>query len=129
MRQRQVISVAPQPGLPVSGYEIHQGITQWLPANAQNTDLPYQALFEDASLGVTNATQSVWGSYLHGMFDNGPWRRVWINCLRKRRGLPALPTGISNYREQRDIILNELADLVVKHVDLTPLLNSLEPIS
>ncbi|HSM81617.1 MAG TPA: cobyric acid synthase CobQ, partial [Nodosilinea sp.] len=63
-----------------------------------------------------------WGTYLHGIFDNGPWRRAWLNRLRQQRGLGSLPTGIPNYREQREAVLNELTEAVSEHLDLTPLL-------
>lgn len=116
-RQRQVTSTHPQAGLPVVGYEIHQGRTQFL----ENKKI--QPLFDDANLGVVDIQQSVWGTYLHGLFDNGPWRRSWLNYLRQQRGLPSLPTGIPNYREQREAMLDSLADIVGKHLDLTPILS------
>jgi adenosylcobyric acid synthase len=80
--------------------------------------------FDDASLGFVNENQSVWGCYLHGIFDNGAWRRTWLNYLRNRRGLSSLPTGIANYREQREANLDKIADLVEEFLDLTPLLNN-----
>lgn len=116
-RQRQVTSTYPQGGLPIVGYEIHQGRTQILENKTT------QPLFDDATLGVVDIQQSVWGTYLHGLFDNGPWRRAWLNYLRQQRGLPSMPTGISNYREQREAMLDSLADVVSKHVDLTPILS------
>ncbi len=115
-RQRLVTSNHPQPGLPVSGYEIHQGRTQVI-----EPDLT-QPLFEDSNLGVVDSSLSVWGSYLHGLFDNGPWRRAWLNRLRQQRGLRSLPTGISNYREQREAMLDDLATQVEAHLDLGPIL-------
>jgi adenosylcobyric acid synthase len=115
-RQRQVTSNYPQIGLPVTGYEIHQGRTR---AVESDTTLP---LFDDPTLGVVDSGQFVWGTYLHGLFDNGPWRRAWLNRLRQQRGLHSLPTGISNYREQRETLLDALADEVEAFIDLTPIL-------
>ncbi len=124
VRQRQTCSVYPYPGFPITGYEIHQGITR-LPENKNYpTKTNIHALFEDGTLGIVNDNQSVWGCYLHGIFDNGAWRRTWLNYLRNRRGLSSLPTGITNYREQREVILDQLADLVEEFVDLEPLLNN-----
>jgi adenosylcobyric acid synthase len=120
-RQRVVSSNYPQVGLPVSGYEIHQGRTRLIqPEEGEN--LPYKPLFDDASLGIVDLNQSVWGTYLHGIFDNGPWRRAWLNHLRQQRGLPSLPTGVSNYREQREALLDALADTVENYLNITPLL-------
>lgn len=118
-RQREVTANYPLPGLPVQGYEIHHGRTQLL----ENNDdiIP---LFNDPGLGIVNTTKSVLGNYLHGLFDNGPWRRSWLNFLRKKRGLDVLPTGISNYREQREAILNSVTDCVAEHLDLERLINN-----
>jgi adenosylcobyric acid synthase len=116
-RQRAVTSNFPQDGLPVTGYEIHQGRTRLLEEAGVT-----HALFDDPNLGVVDDTQSVWGTYLHGLFDNGPWRRAWLNRLRQQRGLKALPTGVANYREQREIMLDALADAVEPHLDLSPVL-------
>jgi len=120
-RQRVVSSNYPQVGLPVSGYEIHQGRTRLIQPEEGET-LPYKPLFDDASLGIVDLNQSVWGTYLHGIFDNGPWRRSWLNHLRQQRGLPSLPTGVSNYREQREALLDALADTVETYLNIAPLL-------
>ncbi|MFB2917625.1 MULTISPECIES: cobyric acid synthase CobQ [Aerosakkonema] len=117
-RQRQVTSHYPQPGLPVVGYEIHQGRTRTL--DTEGTEY----LFDDPYLGIVDPAQSVWGTYLHGIFDNGPWRRAWLNLLRQQRGLSALPNGIPNYREQREALLDSLASAVEAHLDLSPVLPS-----
>ncbi|WP_088240619.1 cobyric acid synthase CobQ [Calothrix rhizosoleniae] len=121
-RQRQVTSNHPQMGLPVHGFEIHQGRSR-IEIPALGTDSQeYQPLFDDANLGLVDRCQSVWGTYLHGIFDNGPWRRAWLNRLRQQRGLKSLPTGVANYREQREQVLDSIASEVEHHLDLTPLL-------
>lgn len=120
-RQRQVTSNFPQMGLPVTGFEIHQGRSR---IETQGVDpQSYQPLFDDVNLGLVDSCLSVWGTYLHGIFDNGPWRRAWLNRLRQQRGLKSLPTGVSNYREQREQVLDSLATEVERHLDLTPFLS------
>lgn len=123
-RQRLVTSNYPQAGLPVAGYEIHQGRSRLLEVNTGGKDSSYKPLFDDPSLGIVDVSQSIWGTYLHGIFDNGPWRRAWLNQLRHQRGLSSLPTGIPNYREQREAILNSIANLVESHLDLSVVLPS-----
>jgi adenosylcobyric acid synthase len=124
-RQRTVTSKYPQEGLPVVGYEIHQGRTQILmpTGNEEEMAVSFMPIFDDRSLGIVDEAQSVWGTYLHGIFDNGPWRRAWLNRLRQQRGLSSMPTGIANYREQRDSMLNSLATTIEEYVDLTPILS------
>ncbi|MBD0346043.1 MAG: cobyric acid synthase CobQ [Coleofasciculus sp. Co-bin14] len=121
-RQRLVTSNYPQIGLPVAGYEIHQGRSRLLESEDGDKAASFKPLFDDPGLGIVDVNQSIWGSYLHGLFDNGPWRRAWLNQLRQQRGLQALPTGIPNYREQREALLNSVADLVEAHLNLKPIL-------
>ncbi len=122
-RQRSVSSKYPQEGLPVNGYEIHHGRTQLVMTPEGDQPGPkFQPIFDDRSLGIVDETESLWGTYLHGIFDNGPWRRAWLNRLRQQRGLGSLPTGIANYREQRDAMLNTLANTVEQYINLDPIL-------
>ncbi|MEM7771442.1 MAG: cobyric acid synthase CobQ [Cyanobacteria bacterium P01_A01_bin.37] len=126
-RQRLVTSNYPQMGLPVAGYEIHQGRSQLVrPDLKDGEEPPYKPMFDDMNLGIVDSSQSIWGTYLHGIFDNGPWRRAWLNRLRKQRGLSSLPTGIANYREQREVSLDSLADVVEAYIDLAPIMEALE---
>ncbi len=126
-RQRLVSSNYPQSGLPVAGYEIHQGRTRMLDPDEGGSMLAnYKPLFDDSSLGIVDFNQSIWGTYLHGIFDNGPWRRAWLNHLRQQRGLSSLPTGVPNYREQRETLLDSLADMVEAHLNIAPLLTNRE---
>lgn len=127
-RQRQVSSNYPQAGLPVSGYEIHQGRSHLADSSTpdKSPTVTYLPLFDDKNLGYVDSSQLIWGTYLHGIFDSGPWRRSWLNRLRQQRGLKSLPTGISDYREQRESLLNSLADAVEPHLNLAPILTRLE---
>ena len=125
-RQRLATSKHPQVGLPVVGYEIHQGRSQMArPEESDDSTPTYESMFDDPNLGVVDSSQLIWGTYLHGLFDNGPWRRTWLNRLRKQRGLSSLPTGISNYREQREVNLDSLADVVDSYLNLDPILKAL----
>jgi adenosylcobyric acid synthase len=116
-QHRSVTSNYPQVGLPIIGHEIRQGYTQLL--NTEETNF----LFDDPKLGVVAPHHSVWGTYLHTIFDSGPWRRSWLNGLRHRRGLPSLATGIPDYQEHREILLDALADEVSTDFNLDTLLS------
>lgn len=117
-RQREISANYPKKGFPVDGYEIHQGYTQVMAPLLKQKKVKYFTFFDDPSLGLVSENLSVWGCYLHGIFDNGAWRRSWLNHLRYKRGLSALPTGIPNYRQQREELLDVLADFVEEHLDL-----------
>jgi adenosylcobyric acid synthase len=62
------------------------------------------------------------GTYLHGVFENGAWRRRWLNGLRRRRGLPPLSEAQPHHHRQRHDLLDRLAEAFERHVDLGPLL-------
>ena len=55
-------------GVPVSGYEIHHGLTTQHPAMADAGDVAHAVLPHD--LGWINARGNVLGLYLHGMFED-----------------------------------------------------------
>ena len=116
LRQRQVQALWPEP-IPISGFELHHGSTRATATLAPLTD--------EAGLGWWTRSSdggSITGSYLHGLLDNGPWRRHWLNQLRKRRQLEPLATDLPHHGDQRDQLLDRLADAFEQHVDLTPLL-------
>lgn len=117
-QQRQTIAQAPTPEQQIHGYEIHQGQTQY------HFDQEFRPLFADPSLGIVNSSQTLWGSYLHGLFENGSWRRQWLNHLRQNRGLPPLPWEIPDYHDQRLVHLDGITDAIASHLTLEPLLES-----
>lgn len=117
-RQREVFANYPQENFPIDGYEIHQGYTELITPLVKQRQIKYYAFFDDPSLGLVNENLSVWGCYLHGIFDNGAWRRSWLNHLRHQRGLSSLPTGIANYRHQREAFIDSLADFIDRNLNL-----------
>ena len=126
-QQRQVEAIAlPPPWRELSpdhstiyGYEIHQGKTE-----VANSTI-VSPLWSDPGLGWVSHDRRVMGTYLHGLFNNGSWRRCWLNMLRKQQGLSSLPTDIPDYQEQREQIFDEIADAIAPHLDLTPIFDAL----
>ena len=60
---------------------------------------------------------NVWGTYIHGIFDNDLFRRDLINSLRTRRGLAPSPERI-DFEKERDHALDRWADVLRKSIDL-----------
>ena len=98
----------------VSGYEIHHGLTSHL--NGQ------KALFEVTDIsgkrdrdGAVSNDGLVYGSYLHGVFDQPDFRNLILNKLRMKKGLPlkARASGIN-----LDAEFEKLADLVERNLDM-----------
>jgi adenosylcobyric acid synthase len=84
-------------GLEVSGYEIHMGRTE-LGAGARPFLEVTRRRGEAASGydGAVAASELVWGTYFHGLFDNDRFRGRLLNWLRQRRGLEAQVSGVSS---------------------------------
>ncbi len=118
VRQRQVRSVYPQADLTMQGYEIHLGRSEQLNQHG------FEYLFDDPTLGVVNSAQSLWGSYLHGIFDQGVWRRMWLNQIRQKQRLNLLPLNLPNYAEQREQLIDRLADHMTEYMDLGPIMQA-----
>ncbi len=105
---------------PLQGYEIHMGRST--PTGAarhifrivQRDGLPADVLD-----GLTQPDGRVWGTYLHGIFDNDGFRRGFLRELQQRsgRGRVPLSTGFS-YRQWKDEQYDRLAEHVRAHMDV-----------
>ncbi|WP_299485456.1 cobyric acid synthase [Acaryochloris sp. IP29b_bin.137] len=100
----------------VQGYEIHQGQTFVKQPETVGS------WFDDPALGMVSHYHRTQGTYLHGLFNNGPWRRVWINQLRDQKGLSPLPVEIPDYEVYRDHLLDQVTDAIASHLNLQPFL-------
>ena len=103
-------------GLELEGFELHHG----------RSFCQAQPLCEAEGLGWWQPWGEggglVAGTYLHGVFENGAWRRRWLNGLRRRRGLPPLSEAQPHHHRQRQELLDRLAEAFEHHIDLGPLL-------
>jgi adenosylcobyric acid synthase len=74
---------------PIRGYEIHMGRTS---RGTINPCIQIEAseILEDTARGDEGATSEngrVWGTSIHGLFDQAGFRRGWLNRVRGRKGL------------------------------------------
>jgi adenosylcobyric acid synthase len=112
--------------LELEGFELHRGVTNPHPISTLSPQTHGGPLADDPSLGWWQSWGDqgglVAGTYLHGVFESGPWRRRWLNQLRQRKGLPLLSERQPHHSQHRDQLLDRLADAFEEHVDLGPLL-------
>ena len=112
----------------LSAYEIHMGVTE--------TQGDGQPAFEITSRngrpqkvddGWVSPDRRVWGTYLHGLFDNDGWRRVFLQELRQTR--PGLDTAApaTSYENFQETQLDRLADLLRRHLDLAQINAMIQP--
>ena len=120
-RKRKVKSYWPA-STDLMGFELHHGSCQLF----SGFETVMKPIMEDPNLGwiLDNKNKgSIGGTYLHGIFENGVWRRLWLNKIRRRKGLVDLPIKDKHHSEEREDLINLLADSFQKYVDLSPLTN------
>lgn len=103
------------------GYEIHMGATE---LDADAWPLLTIGSRSGDSMGDLDGAISpdgrIWGTYLHGIFDNDEFRFRLINTLRKERGLPALPRDeLRCAAEEKEAGYDQLADLIHESLDMS----------
>ena len=112
----QVQGIHLESGLPVAGYEIHMGQMRAEPgSSAVFTFTERGGSSAESYDGLKTADGRIWGTHLHGLFDSGDFRRWWLNRLRRRRGLPEVPSGSSPCA---DGVYDRLAEAVRPHLNL-----------
>ncbi|MBX3330975.1 MAG: cobyric acid synthase [Nitrospira sp.] len=120
----------------VRGYQIHMGMTRRL------TELPCFrvrrhsvlgervqppiAMDEEGFDGAIRQDGLVWGTYIHGVFDEPGFRRAWLNRVRTRKGLPPLEALVSTAVTARlQSELDRWADYMSHHLDWSRLIEYL----
>lgn len=112
----QVRVVHLESGAQIAGYEIHMGCTQGNPAPTPLFKIVERFGFPAEGYdGVDASGGQVWGTYIHGLFDSGAFRRHFVNKLRAARGLGSLERG--GHHDPR-AEFDKLAALVRKHLDM-----------
>ncbi len=100
-------------GEPVHGYEIHHGLSSGKGAEKGKGVLEFS---DGGSCGCADRDGRVWGSYLHGIFDSDPFRRSFINRLRKNRGLSPYSGRLIRY--DLEPALDRLAAVLRRNLDM-----------
>jgi adenosylcobyric acid synthase len=102
-------------GLPVRGFQIRHG--QPTPAGGLR---PWFVLGSEASdEGVADDGDSggVWGTSLHGLFENDALRASFLAQVAKRRGKSFEPSGLS-FSAAREQVIDRVADAVEACLDV-----------
>jgi len=108
--------------LPISGYEIHHGITEGRERPVVESALKSADPGSTDIVGFISADRRVWGTYIHGLFDNDDFRRWFFNCLLAKKNLPPLE-NIVPY--DIDSAIENFAAVVRQNVDMDKLRKAL----
>jgi adenosylcobyric acid synthase len=107
----------------VQGYEIHMGQTR-RGRVAPCFRVQQKSAGED---GAISEDHLVWGTYIHGVFDSPRFRRSWLNQVRKRKGLPVLPSEVSEgVSRNLSGAIDRWADHLEQYLNLRPVFEALK---
>ena len=109
----------PVPPLTLSGYEIHIGETRYLEGATPFAKLRAASSGGDQEFsdGCTVTDGRVFGSYLHGIFDDDNFRQAFLSAARAFRKLDSLVV-VNHGKQKREESLNRLADTVRRSLDM-----------
>lgn len=102
----------------LKGYEIHVGKTVF--SNEKSRFLirsrsGKKCLRHD---GAVSRSGRIWGTYIHGIFDNDGFRRRFIEELKRDGHCTAAGSPVFQYEAFKEEQLNRLADLVRERLDM-----------
>ncbi|MET0513948.1 MAG: cobyric acid synthase, partial [Nitrospiraceae bacterium] len=120
----------------VRGYHIHMGVTRRRTERPcfritrrgqKREDVTLASADEDDRLdGAIRDGELVWGTYIHGVFDEPDFRRTWLNRVRRRKGLAPLAIDQSQaLNARRSHELDRWADHLQQHIRLRPIWDGL----
>ena len=93
-------------GTEIKGYEIHQGVTIGNESSVTEDD-HIVAVVKD----------NIFGTYLHGIFDNEKVTRTILNRIREKKGMEQLGEGIT-FDEYREREFDKLEKVVRENIDI-----------
>jgi adenosylcobyric acid synthase len=102
-------------GCAVVGYQVRMGRTAVPPEAQPFLELEGKRRTEDRRDGLCLQGGRLFGTYLHGLFDQASFRRWWVNRLRQSKGWTELP---ESERPSLDARLDRLTDVVEQHLDM-----------
>ena len=98
--------------LSVEGYEIHMGMTENL-----GEAIPMITLEDGRTDAYMTKNGRIWGSYLHGIFDNEDLVFALVQDIMKEKGINPAENHLS-IAEYKEIQYNKLADLIRNSLDM-----------
>jgi adenosylcobyric acid synthase len=105
--------------LTLSGYEIHIGETRYLEGAKPFAKLRAASSGKNQEFldGCSVTDGRVFGSYLHGIFDDDNFRQAFLSAARTFRKLDSL-VSVNHWKEKREESLDRLAKTVRRSLDM-----------
>jgi len=114
-------------GTDIRGYEIHMGETFNSCAGSTFINISERSgKAVSAQDGIVNEDRTVFGTYMHGIFDSSKFTRGFLNMIRERKGLIPLANSAPDYWNYKEGQYDKLADIVRESLDIKKLYEILE---
>jgi adenosylcobyric acid synthase len=107
-------------GCRVDGYEIHMGVSVATDDSVKplaDLEIRNQHPINEPE-GAISPDGRVWGTYLHGLFDEGPFRRQFLRDLAREETLESFGESSETIEEFRDRQYNLLAEHFATNLQL-----------
>ncbi|MGZ7119841.1 MAG: cobyric acid synthase CobQ [Methanobacterium sp.] len=109
----------------VEGYELHEGLT--VLGKSKPLFRVIKGCGNDPSSGYDGAVDGLnAGTYLHGIFHNFKFRRVFTDYLRAQNGIDVLGFKGDNFETLRRFSIDRLAEIVEDNIDLSIIEDSIQ---
>ncbi len=114
-------------GIEIEGYEIHMGISE-----AQTGSKIFTGLEEQRADGMNvwktdgTAYGNVYGTYVHGIFDNSKVVQEIVTALLEKKGYPIEDVKALDIKAYKEIQYNELAKVIREHLNMEHIYRILE---
>ncbi len=105
------------PQVTFEGYEIHVGETLYETGAHPLADIEREGAMESVSDGAVSESGRVFGTYVHGLFDNDDFRHGFIQTARAAGDL-APAEKLARVGAEREARIDRLADHLRKSLDL-----------
>jgi len=108
----------------VKGYEIHMGETA-------GEGKPFSIITQRNSAavkredGAVSKDGRIWGTYIHGIFDNDEFRTIFLNNIGAGRGLPE--KDVIAFKDKKGDCIRVIAEAVRTGIDLQKLFDMIRP--
>lgn len=104
----------------LKGYEIHMGRTELQDEKYMFEIIQREEKQTSTSDGFISADGRVWGTYIHGVFDNDGFRQEFIRRIKEAKGISVSPEAHTSFsfQEFKETQYDALAELVRNNIDM-----------
>lgn len=107
-------------GKKYTGYEIHHGISKYIRQDLDEAADMSCISFEGKAIDdVVINKDNVYGTYIHGFFDEGDIAVSIVKYLAKQNGVEASFARDVNYKAYKEQEYDRLADILREHMDMS----------